>query len=452
MKNIKLLAGIFLFLGAFVINSCDIEPIDSNIDPNDMDDTCDMPTNFQASGFINNTTISLIWAPGGDEATWTVEYGPVGFAQGTGTSVIVSDPNYTVTGLNSNNSYSFYVKANCNSQSSSDWVGPVTVQAVVNPNCPNPTNFTAARTAADPTDVDLAWQAGGTETSWAVQYGPSGFALGNGTIVSSASPAIQVSNILSNAAYDFYVKANCSSTETSNWVGPLIVQSIETGPCTDPTGFTAIRDSGVTTDVVLDWNPGGAETSWQIQYGVSGFMLGSGTVVASSTAGVTISNIPDANSYQFYVRANCSATENSNWVGPMTVSGNVLPNDFFAKVDNVDFVENYISVGSNGTSPNYITVFGVKNSTEHVGIYIDSSLLEGTYTMTGAATDAVKGQYRFNNVTYTSTAGTVSIVSKTSNRITGSFSFTATYSYTDANNTVVTITHDVTAGTFDVAY
>jgi hypothetical protein len=454
MKNIKLLAGIFLFLSVFTFNSCDTEPIDPGINIDDFNQSCQTPSNFIVSNFFNGNSVILSWVPEGNEATWTIEYGPVGFAQGTGTMVNASETPFTLAGLNANNSYSFYLRANCGSNATSDWVGPINVAASSNPNCPNPLALSGLRNATVPTTVEISWTAGGTETSWQVQYGPSGFLLGSGTLVTTNTTSKQISGIATTGSYDFYVRSSCSSSEASNWVGPLTVQPVTSVDCPIPNALTALRDTTVTTDVVLTWTAPATITSWQIQYGVSGFTLGSGTIVTATASPFTLNNIPDANGYDFYIRSNCSTTENSEWIAiPAHVSGNVVPSEFFVKVDDTEYIENYINAGTITGTPNYISVFGVNSGSQFVGILNDDTLAEGaTYDMTGLPNSSVKGQYRLNNVNYDSTIGSVTIESKTATRIKGTFTFTASYSYTNTSGEVITFTHEITEGAFDVNY
>lgn len=53
---------------------------------------------------------------------WTIEYGPQGFTQGTGTTETVTSLPYTITGLTSGVKYDLYIQGECSATSSTDWV------------------------------------------------------------------------------------------------------------------------------------------------------------------------------------------------------------------------------------------------------------------------------------------------------------------------------------------
>ena len=85
--------------------------------------TCFAPTNLMAdTTFINSATLS--WTSSGSETQWVIEYGPVGFAQGTGTETVVSTNPATITGLTGSMAYDFYVRAYCGGTDTSFAAGP----------------------------------------------------------------------------------------------------------------------------------------------------------------------------------------------------------------------------------------------------------------------------------------------------------------------------------------
>jgi len=92
---------------------------------------------------------------------------------------------------------------------------------------------------------------------------------------------------------------------------------VEAPTCPDPSALSATPTS--TTEIELAWTTGGA-TAWQVEYGQSGFVQGNGTVVNALTNPFTITGLTSGVTYDFYVRDSCSATEFSDWIGPVTAT------------------------------------------------------------------------------------------------------------------------------------
>jgi hypothetical protein len=277
--------------------------------------TCPAPTAL-AHSIVNPETVDLTWTAGANNETeWVVQYGTTGFAPGTGMQNVVTTTSANqLTGLTENTSYQVYVRGVCAVGDSSTWHGPISFTTPFW--CPVPSSLIT--NVVDPETVQLFWTAGiNNETEWEIEYGPVGFTAGTGTIVSvTPNPTTTITGLTQNTAYSFYVRAVCSATHSSLWVGPENV----TTPlwCPNPSGFAA---SGATTSTVdLSWNPGaGAETEWNIQYGPSGFTIGSGTVV--NTNNNTLEQLTGLNSgtaYQYYVQAVCGNGYTSLYNGPFT--------------------------------------------------------------------------------------------------------------------------------------
>jgi len=80
------------------------------------------------TGVSTTTSIEVGWTDGTVGATsWEIEYGPAGYAQGTGTVVTATSNPFNVTGLSPSTSYDFYVREQCaNGVDFSNWVGTAT--------------------------------------------------------------------------------------------------------------------------------------------------------------------------------------------------------------------------------------------------------------------------------------------------------------------------------------
>ena len=76
---------------------------------------------------------------------------------------------------------------------------------------PCPEIFTAP-TASNPTDnsVDISWTAIGTID---IEYGPSGFTLGSGTLIENVATSSYTLNDLSSGLYNVYIRYNCTATD-----------------------------------------------------------------------------------------------------------------------------------------------------------------------------------------------------------------------------------------------
>ena len=85
--------------------------------------------------------------------------------------------------------------------------------------------------------------------------------------------------------------------------------------CTPPTSVTFTNVTLNSADINIT---GGATSSWRFEYGISGFTLGTGSSVLTSSTTTSISGLNSGTVYEVYVREICSATDSSPVVGPYT--------------------------------------------------------------------------------------------------------------------------------------
>lgn len=82
------------------------------------------------------------------------------------------------------------------------------------PNCPRPRNITFSNITT--TNATLSWS-DSSATNFEIEYGPSGFALGTGTVVTSMLESVTLYGLTHSTQYDVYVRGVCSNMDTSNW-------------------------------------------------------------------------------------------------------------------------------------------------------------------------------------------------------------------------------------------
>ncbi|MBP6827231.1 MAG: fibronectin type III domain-containing protein [Saprospiraceae bacterium] len=86
---------------------------------------CAEPSDLTATNPTVNSIV-LNWTANGPATQWHVQYGLKGFGLGNGTIVTVNAKPYTLTGLNGNTEYDYYVRSVCGGGlGNSDWVGPL---------------------------------------------------------------------------------------------------------------------------------------------------------------------------------------------------------------------------------------------------------------------------------------------------------------------------------------
>ncbi|KAA5534610.1 T9SS type A sorting domain-containing protein [Taibaiella lutea] len=86
--------------------------------------------------------------------------------------------------------------------------------------------------------------------------------------------------------------------------------------CNVPSALGAINIQATTAQ--LTWTSGGSAL-WNIQYGTTGFVLGSGTMVAAvNTNPYALGGLQGNTTYQYYVQDTCTGIGASTWAGPYT--------------------------------------------------------------------------------------------------------------------------------------
>jgi hypothetical protein len=150
--------------------------------------------------------------------------------------------------------------------------GNVTFNGITQ-SCPTPNNLVA--TANSLTEVEISWTAGGTETEWTYEFGPTGFTQGSGTLtVTGPNNPITLGGLTPGATYDIYVQANCggssgnSSWLTTSWTMPIAGDTLATA--TDLPFTISPEGTGCTTsNLSIDFPNSGFTASGLVSQGTA---------------------------------------------------------------------------------------------------------------------------------------------------------------------------------------
>ncbi len=320
MKNIILLFAITIFL----FGCSKDEPVASS---------CPKLKNLGVSD-LTNTAVNFTWNGFDNASLYQVEYGELGFALGTGTSLSAPNPYANVTDLLPQTQYAFYARVYCNAdQKYSDWSGPyVFITLEHNQYCDNPSNLSVSlySNAVSHNHVILNW-ADADFDGVQVEYGAHGFVLGNGTIkivdYTVYPTSVEIDNLQADTSYDFYIRNQCDTAGFSDWIGPLVVDTLSepyNENCLDPVNFTLdeIYTTSGSDHLVFSWDALNGETTWQLHQVVHGNTFDSGSTLDTSYNPIHLTNYTtNGVEYDFYVKSNCSTDGYSGWVGPITIVG-----------------------------------------------------------------------------------------------------------------------------------
>ena len=182
--------------------------------------SCPAPSVVSVSN-ETDTTADLSWTENGLATAWNIEVVDItggGTVTGTATDSGITNP-YTLTGLVELNDYEFYLQSDCGGGDLSIWVGPFTFSTIAS--CLAPSSLAATNLTND--SAELSWTENGTTSLWNIELvdiTAGGTVTGVATETGVTNP-YDLTALLSNNDYEFYVQADCGNPSVSTWSGPF---------------------------------------------------------------------------------------------------------------------------------------------------------------------------------------------------------------------------------------
>jgi hypothetical protein len=153
------------------------------------------------------------------------------------------------------------------------------------------------------TDNGVTWTTGNILQQWVAGSEPSS----TGDYV-----AIDLSAYTGVVRFGFYAASTVSNEDNDITIDNFLVDPLPT--CPQPQGLSTTNLTSTSVDVT--WTVGA--TNSFVEYGVSGFTQGTGTVIAGTSGMASITGLMANTNYDFYVMDSCAVGDVSFWSGPGT--------------------------------------------------------------------------------------------------------------------------------------
>ncbi len=250
------------------------------------------------------------------------------------------------------------------------------------PSCILPVNLQAGNQTS--TTVDVSWTELGSATAWEIEYGTTGFTQGTGTIVSATSNPFTVTNLTANTEYDFYVRAVCSASDSSEWNGPV---SASTTCAVYSLPYSENFDSYSTWSVPDCWQKYESSNMTGYAYIYSTYAysgsnsLRVGTSYGSSYYGAVRLPALDANLTTVKITFMVKVTSGSQHPLQIGVSSNyssLEPQTVIANIDTLtsDWKEVTVYFNNYTDSTGYITIGVPSGYTEYCDFWVDNVVID----------------------------------------------------------------------------
>ncbi|GEM_PF-1103177 len=295
--------------------------------------SCFPPANLSFSD-LTPTSLILHWEPIDTAIGYIVEYGPSGFALGSGSSILLPDTTSAlITNLMENTFYDFYVITDCGDPNGiSAAAGPLTVQTpFINP----PAQCTYTLVLYD--NLGNGWANNSvsvTVNGVTTQYTLDGV---NDNGSEASFPITVLDGYPIEVTFNFN-SFNTGTIELYDSDGLLLTSAITTPGLTEvyndiatcpvcpaPNFFDVSITNVTDTTALISWSTSPEHLYYQIEWGPSGFPLGAGPTDTTTTSPYLLDSLNACVTYDVYVQSVCGQDSVSTSVGPFTFTTSFTP-------------------------------------------------------------------------------------------------------------------------------
>jgi hypothetical protein len=326
---------------------------------------------------IDPESITVVQVPGGFDVTWAegqlpgdyiIEYGPLGFEQGTGTFETVSTNAWSLTGQTEGDLFNFYVTLDCGDDDTSFPIGPNFAQAgYTNPPAECSYTLEMLDSFGDGWNgAAVTITINGISTEYTVTNADNNgdFLIVDIAVVDGALVTLDYSpgTFENEVTYNLYDTDGIAVFSDGPFplVGEAVYQGVATcPPCPLPMQSSFIADPIGGTSATINWSVVSPAVSYTIEYGPNCFEPGEGIEMVVTTNSAELTDLEENTFYSYYVTGDCGAEGLSNTAGPFffeTTPECFPPSD--PAILLVDVNDASISITQNPNTENYVIEYG----------------------------------------------------------------------------------------------
>ncbi|MBR1799130.1 MAG: fibronectin type III domain-containing protein [Bacteroidales bacterium] len=265
---------------------------------------CSAPRIAQVNHTYNSVDIS--WTTSASSVEYVFVQGAFDADRDT---AYTASTNNTVSfnGLTSNTTYTFAVRSICGPGIQSTW----TTQTITTDDLPcfPPTQLQVTNTSYQTATLD--WTAVGSETAWQLRVTAVSGGVFDSTYSATTHP-FTIGGLNSGVTYSVIVRAMCGSTNEveGSWSDTPVQFTTEV--C-QPVTFLTVSNITSSTATVSWTAPNAQSNQFELNWGYSGFPVGSGSLQTVTGTTYTITGLTADVAYEVYVRNLCTGDIYSNW-------------------------------------------------------------------------------------------------------------------------------------------
>ncbi len=254
---------------------------------------------------VRSNNVTLRWQNTAER--YAVSYRPETTSSWAADQIIVTENRYTITNVTPHTNYVYRVRQYCDTTGVSNWAyGYFDSDNIP---CLPPEDLRV--NSVTNRRVSLAWTPAENNVSYHVHVFNTAFDQIDTCYLSRC----MVNGLEAGVTYYAAVRAECNGFDEPGEYSDTI--QFTTPICPDASDLHVVEVYG--NSAVLDWTPGGSETSWEILYGNYGFRQEEGISVMANEHPFTLIDLWGSTEYEAYIRTHCGSNfPGEHWIGPVS--------------------------------------------------------------------------------------------------------------------------------------